>query len=132
MKQVTRKQEDNWFINLLRDLTLKGSFSDVTLTLDDQSQMKSHRVVLAASGPFFRNILKDKFFIFQVCKDSLASVKISSNKSQTSPTLRQLANSSKSKTLSLALIISYLICCFFISDCLITCCFLNLSCFIPS
>jgi len=58
MNSITKKQEDNWFTNLLRDLTFKGSFSDVILVLDDHSQMKSHRAVLAASSPFFRNLFR--------------------------------------------------------------------------
>ena len=57
MESVTLKCVDHWFKNLLRDLTFTGSFCDVTLVLDDHSQMKSHRVVLAASSYFFKNIL---------------------------------------------------------------------------
>ena len=57
MESVTLTCVDHWFKNLLRDLTFTGSFCDVTLVLDDHSQMKSHRVVLAASSYFFKNIL---------------------------------------------------------------------------
>ena len=35
-----------------------GDFADVTLACEDGNQMEAHKVILAASSPFFRNLLK--------------------------------------------------------------------------
>ena len=41
-----------------RDLRKDGEFSDVTLACEDGQQVKAHKVILAASSPFFKNILQ--------------------------------------------------------------------------
>ena len=33
-------------------------FSDVTLACEDGEQLEAHKVILAASSPFFQNLLK--------------------------------------------------------------------------
>merc|ERR1712126_533127 len=35
-----------------------GDFADVTLVCEDGNQMEAHKVTLAASSPFFQNLLK--------------------------------------------------------------------------
>ena len=35
-----------------------NEFSDVTLACDDGQQLEAHKVILAASSPFFQNLLK--------------------------------------------------------------------------
>ena len=40
------------------DLRGSGDFSDVTLACEDGQQIEAHRVILAASSPFFQNLLK--------------------------------------------------------------------------
>ena len=35
-----------------------GDFADVTLACEDGNQMEAHKVILAASSPFFQNLLK--------------------------------------------------------------------------
>ena len=35
-----------------------GDFADVTLACEDGNQMEAHKVILTASSPFFRNLLK--------------------------------------------------------------------------
>merc|ERR1712112_708555 len=35
-----------------------NEFADVTLACDDGQQMEAHKVILAASNPFFQNLLK--------------------------------------------------------------------------
>ena len=42
------------FANLKED----KEFADVTLVCEDDQQVEAHRVILAASSPFFENILK--------------------------------------------------------------------------
>ena len=39
-------------------LKSSGDFSDVTLACEDGQQIEAHRVILAASSPFFQNLLK--------------------------------------------------------------------------
>ena len=40
------------------DLRKDSDFTDVTLACDDGYQVEAHKVILAASSPFFKNILK--------------------------------------------------------------------------
>ena len=40
-----------------RELRVVGEFSDVTLAFEDGQQIEAHKVVLASSSPFFRDIL---------------------------------------------------------------------------
>ena len=40
------------------DLRGSGDFSDVTLACEDGQQIEAHKVVLAASSPFFQNLLR--------------------------------------------------------------------------
>merc|ERR1712179_327488 len=42
-------------MNILRD---SEDFFDVTLVSDDEISIQAHKVVLCASSPFFRNVLK--------------------------------------------------------------------------
>ena len=42
------------FANLKED----KEFADVTLVCEDDQQVEAHKVILAASSPFFENILK--------------------------------------------------------------------------
>ena len=53
------KDQKEEFSQLLKDLTLTGQFTDVTFVLDDQSQISSHKVILAAVSPLFQEILSD-------------------------------------------------------------------------
>lgn len=41
-----------------KDLREENDFYDVTLACEDDSQMEAHKVILASSSPFFKNILK--------------------------------------------------------------------------
>lgn len=59
METITWKSQTESFTQMLNDLTMTGNFADVTLVLDDQSQIKSHKVILAAVSQFFRDILDD-------------------------------------------------------------------------
>ena len=59
METITWKSQTERFTQMLNDLTMTGNFADVTLVLDDQSQIKSHKVILAAVSQFFRDILDD-------------------------------------------------------------------------
>ena len=43
---------------MLKDLTVTGLFTDVTFVFDDQSQINSHKIVLAASSPILSELLK--------------------------------------------------------------------------
>ena len=40
-------------------LRVEKEFSDVTLACADGQQVEAHKVILAASSPFFQNILKN-------------------------------------------------------------------------
>ena len=40
------------------DVRGSGDFSDVTLACEDGQQVEAHKVILAASSPFFQNLLK--------------------------------------------------------------------------
>ena len=40
------------------DLRKDSDFTDVTLACDDGHQVEAHKVILAASSPFFKNMLK--------------------------------------------------------------------------
>ena len=44
--------------NLFRRLRVKCDFADVTLACEDGQQIEAHKVILAASSPFFQNLLK--------------------------------------------------------------------------
>ena len=46
------------FVSSLSLLKESEEFFDVTLVSDDEIQIKAHKVVLSASSPFFRNVLK--------------------------------------------------------------------------
>ena len=59
METITWKSQTESFAQMLNDLSTTGNFADITLVLDDQSQIKSHKVILAAVSQFFRDILDD-------------------------------------------------------------------------
>ena len=44
------------FVTLRHDV----DFTDVTLACEDDHQVEAHKVILAASSPFFHNMLKKK------------------------------------------------------------------------
>ena len=41
-----------------RSLRKNHEFADVTLACEDGQQIEAHKVILAASSPFFQNLLK--------------------------------------------------------------------------
>ena len=43
-----------------RSLRDANEFSDVTLACEDGQQVEGHKVVLAASSPFFQNVFRKK------------------------------------------------------------------------
>ena len=45
-------------VNTFKDLRSDSDFSDVTLVLDEDHQIESHKLVLNACSPFFKNLLK--------------------------------------------------------------------------
>ena len=49
------KENVNTAFGSLRD---DKDFSDVTLACEDGQQVEAHKVILAASSPFFQNLLK--------------------------------------------------------------------------
>ena len=54
-------QWDNFKDNVLTSFTslrAGNDFADVTLACEDGKQMEAHKVILAASSPFFQNLLK--------------------------------------------------------------------------
>ena len=59
METITWKSQTESFAQMVNNLSITGNFADVTLVLDDQSQIKSHKVILAAVSQFFRDILDD-------------------------------------------------------------------------
>ena len=50
------KHSDHWS-NILKELMVTNDFADVTLVCDDKKQIKSHRNILSACSPVFKNIL---------------------------------------------------------------------------
>ena len=48
MEKFTWKNQNECLSLMLKDLATSGNFADVTLVLDDKSQIKSHKVILAA------------------------------------------------------------------------------------
>ena len=51
-----QKCSDHWS-NILQELMVTNDFADVTLVCDDKKQIKSHRNILSACSPVFKNIL---------------------------------------------------------------------------
>ena len=45
-------------VNSYQDLRKDGDFSDITLVCDDGQQIEGHRIILSASSPFFKTVLK--------------------------------------------------------------------------
>ena len=59
MEKFAWKNQNECFSLMLKDLATSGNFADVTLVLDDKSQIKSHKVILAAVSNFFKEILAE-------------------------------------------------------------------------
>ena len=53
------EQQHEHFSKLLEDLTITGQFTDVTFVLENQAEIKSHKVILAAGSPLFQELLTD-------------------------------------------------------------------------
>ena len=47
----------NSTLTSIKELLRNEEFTDVTLVFDDEKQLKTHKVILSASSPFFRKIL---------------------------------------------------------------------------
>ena len=45
-------------LTAFRSLRGENDFADVTLACEDGKQVEAHKVILAASSPFFKNLLK--------------------------------------------------------------------------
>ena len=52
----------NHYREMLQDLMISNEFTDLTLVSDDRKYFKAHKIVLCASSPVLKNIIKYSLF----------------------------------------------------------------------
>ena len=57
MHTLLWKEKKSSISDMLQELTISGSYTDVTFVFDDQSQINSHKMVIAALSPVFKELL---------------------------------------------------------------------------